>query len=143
MVIYPSLSCGTAGPDTFLRIQAQLIYPGRGSLVRKGGGLESHWCPAPQEFKSLPRRPKGFCSTPLASTRVVSVRERDAHFCRYSCAIGENKSILPFSSLPRTCRFIECCTGAMHCIPAELIGKNILLQEWQGCVSGGCGICIP
>jgi hypothetical protein len=28
----------------------------RGSLVREGGSLESYWCPAPQEFKSLPRR---------------------------------------------------------------------------------------
>ena len=30
----------------------------RGSLVREGGSLESYWCPAPQEFKSLPRRKK-------------------------------------------------------------------------------------
>jgi hypothetical protein len=33
---------------------------GRGSLVREGGSLESYWCPAPQEFKSLPRRKGSF-----------------------------------------------------------------------------------
>ena len=28
----------------------------RGSLARKGDGLENHWRPAPREFKSPPRR---------------------------------------------------------------------------------------
>ena len=32
----------------------------RGSLVREGGSLESYWCSAPQEFKSLPRRKETF-----------------------------------------------------------------------------------
>ena len=42
--------------EAFFISQIQHMEHCRGSLVREGGSLESYWCPAPQEFKSLPRR---------------------------------------------------------------------------------------
>ncbi len=45
--------------EAFFISDTQHMEHCRGSLVREGGSLESYWCPAPQEFKSLPRRKKG------------------------------------------------------------------------------------
>ena len=42
--------------EAFFTYDHQHMEHCRGSLVREGGSLESYWCPAPQEFKSLPRR---------------------------------------------------------------------------------------
>ena len=46
--------------EAFFISQIQHMEHCRGSLVREGGSLESYWCPAPQEFKSLPRRSASF-----------------------------------------------------------------------------------
>jgi hypothetical protein len=60
------LSCVPVNPGEISRKEAFFTSGSihmehcRGSLVREGGSLESYWCPAPQEFKSLPRRKIGF-----------------------------------------------------------------------------------
>jgi hypothetical protein len=48
----------------------------RGSLVREGGSLESYWCPAPQEFKSLPRRSAVFVkkNAAIAEYQMFQIR---------------------------------------------------------------------
>ena len=59
----------------------------RGSLVREGGSLESYWCPAPQEFKSLPRR--------IACFHQQNEGKKEQVFYPYHCFYVGEPRIVP------------------------------------------------